>query len=55
MSKRNGKNKLHLENLNKINHIDKRLKKKKVRENQDETSKLISQRKTIQQKLKTSR
>ena len=52
---RNGKNKLRLESLNKINHIDKRLKKKKVRDNQDETSKLISQRKTILQKLKTSR
>tara|TARA_R100001244_G_scaffold43228_2_gene38834 strand:+ start:3284 stop:3451 length:168 start_codon:yes stop_codon:yes gene_type:complete len=55
MSKRNGKNKIRLENLNKINQIDKRLKRKKVRDNQDETSRLISQRKTIQQKLKTSR
>tara|TARA_R110002110_G_scaffold288836_2_gene503221 strand:+ start:280 stop:447 length:168 start_codon:yes stop_codon:yes gene_type:complete len=55
MSKRNGKNKIRLENLNKINSIDKRLKKKKVRENEDEFSKLISQRKTIQQKLKTKK
>ena len=55
MSKRNGKNKIRLENLNKINQIDKRLKRKKVRDNKDETSKLISQRKTIQHKLKTSR
>tara|TARA_R110000751_G_scaffold51198_1_gene112522 strand:+ start:187 stop:354 length:168 start_codon:yes stop_codon:yes gene_type:complete len=55
MSKRNGKNKMKLESLNKINSIDKRLKKKKVRENDDESAKLISQRKTIQQKLKTKR
>jgi hypothetical protein len=53
MSKRNGKNKIRLEHLNKINAIDKRLKKKKIKENPDESSKLLNQRKTIQQKLKT--
>jgi hypothetical protein len=55
MSKRNGKNKIRLDHLNKINAIDKRLKKKKIRDNKDETAKLVSQRKTIQQKLKTKK
>ena len=40
MSKRNGKNKTRLSWLDEINQIDKRLKKKKVRENEEETSKL---------------
>ena len=55
MSKRNGRNKLKLENLDAINQIDKRLKRKKVRENSEETSKLIAKRNTIRQKLKTKR
>ena len=55
MSKRNGRNKIKLEYLSQINIIDKRLKKKKVRESEDETSKLMSKRKTIQQKLKTKK
>ena len=55
MSKRNGRNKIRLMYLDEINQIDKRLKKKKIRENEDETSKLVSKRNTIRQKLKTSR
>ena len=55
MSKRNGRNKLKLENLDAINQIDKRLKRKKVRENPEETSKLMAKRNTIRQKLKTKR
>ena len=55
MSKKKGKHNIKIEHLNQINQIDKRLKKKKVRENEAETSKLKSQRQTIQQKLKTNR
>ena len=55
MSKRNGRNKMKLESLEAINQIDKRLKKKKVRDNEEETSKLISKRNTIRQKLKTKK
>ena len=55
MSKRNGRNKIKLGYLDDINKIDKRLKRKKVRENSDETSKLMSKRDTLRQKLKTKR
>ena len=55
MSKRNARNKLRVENLDTINHIDKRLKKKKVRENAEETSKLMAKRNIIRQKLKTKK
>ena len=55
MSKRNGKNKTRLAHLDEINQIDKRLKKRKVRENEEETSKLVSKRNTIRQKLKTKK
>jgi len=55
VSKRNGRNKIRLEYLSQINTIDKRLKKKKIRENEDENSKLLSKRKSIQQKLKTQK
>ena len=40
MSKRNGRNKIRLENLDAINQIDRRMKKKKVRENEEEMKKL---------------
>tara|TARA_R110000824_G_scaffold68953_1_gene177743 strand:+ start:553 stop:720 length:168 start_codon:yes stop_codon:yes gene_type:complete len=53
MSKRNARNKMRLDNLDAINQIDKRLKRKKIRENAEETSKLIAKRNTIRQKLKT--
>ena len=52
MSKRNGRNKTRLLYLDEINQIDKRLKRKKVRENKEETSRLVSKRNTIIQKLK---
>ena len=53
MSKRNGRNKVRLVKLTEINKIDKRLKTKKVRENEDETKRLQSKRDQICQQLKT--
>ena len=55
MSKRNGRNKLKLEKLNEINYIDRRLKRKKVRENEDELKKLMSRRDVLRTQLKTSK
>ena len=55
MSKRNGINKLRLENLDAINQIDRRMKKKKIRENEEEMKKLQSKRDTLRNQLKTSR
>ena len=55
MSKRNGRNKLKLEKLNEINYIDKRCKRKKVRENEDELKKLMSRRDVLRTQLKTSK
>ena len=55
MSKRNGRNKLKLEKLNEINYIDRRLKRKKVRENEDELKKLMSRRNVLRTQLKTSK
>ena len=55
MSKRNERNKMRLENLDAINQIDKRLKKKKIKENPEETSKLMAKRNMIRQKLKTKK
>ena len=52
MSKRNGRNKIKLEKLDEINQIDRRMKKKKIRENEDETNKLLSRRNTLRQQLK---
>ena len=54
MSKRNGRNKLKLEKLNEINYIDRRLKRKKVRENEDELKKLMSRRNVLRTQLKTN-
>tara|TARA_R110000751_G_scaffold140498_2_gene244196 strand:+ start:474 stop:644 length:171 start_codon:yes stop_codon:yes gene_type:complete len=53
MSKRNGKNKTKTNYLNSINKIDKRLKRKRTKDDEDETSKLISQRNVIRQKIKS--
>ena len=54
MSRRkNGANKDKLLKLNEINQIDKRLKKKKVRESKDETEKLLSRRSKLTNQLKT--
>ena len=55
MSKRNGRNKLKLEKLNEINYIDRRLKRKKVRENEDELKKLMSRRNVLRTQLKSSK
>ena len=52
MSKRNGINKLRLENLDAINQIDRRMKKKKIRENEEEMKKLQSKRDTLRNQLK---
>ena len=54
MSKRNAKNKLKLEKLNEINYIDKRLKKNKVKNNQEVFNKLLSRRNTLRTQLKTN-
>ena len=44
MSRRkNGTNKLKLEKLNEINVIDKKLKRRKVKNNEDEYNRLMSQ------------
>ena len=55
MSKRNAKNKLKLAVLDEINQIDRRLKKSKIRNDEEETSKLMSKRNTLREKLKTNR
>ena len=55
MSKRNVRNKLKLEKLNEINYIDRRLKRKKIRENEDELKKLMSRRNVLRTQLKTSK
>ena len=54
MSKRNGRNKIRLEKLDEINQIDRRMKKKKVRENEEEMKRLQSKRDTIKNKLKNN-
>ena len=51
MSKRNAKNKVKLALLNEINLIDKRLKR--FKNDEEKTSKLMSKRDTIRNKLKT--
>jgi hypothetical protein len=53
MSKRNGRNKIRLENLEAINKIDKRMRKKKIREDEDQMRTLQSKRDTLRNKLKT--
>ena len=56
MSRRkNGTNKLRLEKIEEINRIDKRLKKKKVKEDKNEVQKLLSKRDTLRQQLKTKK
>ena len=55
MSKRKGKTNIKLEALAEINQIDKRLKRSKIRNNEEETSKLVSKRNTLRNKLKTKR
>jgi len=55
MSKRNGRNKLRLEKLDAINKIDRRMKKRKIRENEDEMNKLSSKRETLRKQLSGAR
>ena len=51
MSKRNGRNKVRLENLEAINKIDKRMKKRKIREDEEQMKTLISKRETLRKQL----
>ena len=53
MSARKGKTNIKLATLNEINQIDRRLKR--VKNNEEETSKLMSQRNKLREKLKTNR
>jgi len=56
MSRRkNGATKLRLEKLNEINYIDKRAKRKKVRDNEEALKKLMSRRDLLRTQLKTSK
>ena len=55
MSGRKGKTNMKLAVLDEINQIDRRLKKSKNRNNEEETSKLMSQRNKLREKLKTNR
>jgi len=55
MSKHNERNKAKLEKLNEINYIDKRAKRKKVRNNEEAFKKLMSRRDLLRQQLKTKR
>ena len=53
MSRRkNGTTKLKLEKLNEINVIDKKLKRRKVKNNEDEYNRLMSRRNTLRAQLK---
>jgi hypothetical protein len=55
MSKRNARNKAKLEKLNEINYIDKRAKRKKVRDNDEALKKLMSRRNVLRTQLKSSK
>jgi len=52
MGRKNGRNKIRLEKLDAINQIDKRMKKRKIRENEEEMKKLLSKRDTLRNQLK---
>ena len=55
MSRRkNGTTKLKLEKLNEINVIDKKLKRRKVKDNEDEYNRLMSRRNTLRAQLKAT-
>ena len=55
MSERKGKTNMKLAVLDEINQIDRRLKKSKIRNDEEETSKLMSQRNKLREKLKTNK
>ena len=52
MSKRKGKTNVRMAIYEEIRKIDGRLKKKKIRENEEESKQLLSKRKTLTSKLK---
>jgi len=51
MSKRNGSNKARLLKLDEINRIDRKMKRRKIREDEELTNSLISKRNTLRQSL----
>ena len=53
MGKRNARNKIKKSHLEEINYIDRRLKK--VKKDEEETSKLLKKRELVRNKLKTNR
>ena len=53
MGKANARNKIKKSYLNEINHIDRRMKR--VKKDEEETSKLLNKRKVLTNKLKTKR
>ena len=53
MGKRNARNKIKKSHLEEINYIDRRLKK--VKKDEEETSKLLRKRELLTSKLKTKR
>ena len=55
MSGRKGKTNIRLAVLDEINQIDRRLKRSKIKNNEEENSKLMSKRNTLREKLKTNR
>ena len=52
MSKRKGKTNVRMAIYEEIRKIDGRLKKKKIRDNEEESKQLLSKRKTLTSKLK---
>ena len=52
MSKRNGSTKIKNGKLDEINRIDRKMKKRKIRENSELYSALLSKRNTIRTQLK---
>ena len=53
MGKRNARNKIKISYLEEINYIDRRIKR--VKNDEEERSKLLKKRKTLTNKLKTKR
>ena len=53
MGKRNARNKIKISYLEEINYIDRRIKR--VKNDEEERSKLLMKRKTLTNKLKTKR
>lgn len=51
MSKRNGRNKIRLQKLDEINKIDRKMKKRKIREDEEQMKSLLSKRQTLTKSL----